>query len=110
MIFAFIYGILLLADVSIFSIHFDRKYRKTKETDSHERHQRAVVEEQGNFDNVMQLLNGKCVDRAPNCNQELCKKYNISLWKKCKKTCGDCNPMVKMATRNPKEKKLMVNH
>ena len=55
------------------------------------RHPRAVVEEQGNADDVMQLLNRKCVDKAPNCNQELCQKHHISLWKKCKKTCGACN-------------------
>ena len=110
MIYAIIYGLLYTSLVSIFSIHYDRKYRKTREADSYERHQRDAVEEQGNVDDVMQLLNGKCVDKAPNCNQELCQKYNISLWKKCKKTCGDCNPMMKMITRNPKEKKyLLVN-
>ena len=77
-----------------------------KATEKHIRHPRAVVEEQGNADDVMQLLNEKCVDKAPNCNQELCQKYNISLWKKCKKTCGDCDPMMKMITRNPKREKI----
>ena len=110
MIYALIYGLLYTSLVSIFSIHYDRKNRKTRETDSLTRHHRDAVEEQGNVDDVMKLLNGNCVDKAPNCNQELCQKYKISLWKKCKKTCGDCNTMVKMATRNSKEKKLMVNH
>ena len=68
----------------------NRKYRRTREADSYERHPRAVEEEQGNADNVKQLLNGKCFDKAPNCNQELCQKHHISLWKKCKKTCGAC--------------------
>ena len=75
-------------------IYEDPERKRDREARALTRHQRDAVEEQGNFDDVMKLLNGKCVDKAPNCNQELCQKYNISLWKKCKKTCGDCDPMM----------------
>ena len=56
------------------------------------RYTRDVVKEHGN-DDVVQFLRGKCVDKAPNCEQKLCQNHHISLWKKCKKTCGVCNPM-----------------
>ena len=115
-VFAFATMMITMLIIDGLIIREDRKRtreleERIREREAHAltRHQRDAVEEQGNVDDVMKLLNGKCVDKAPNCNQELCQKYNISLWKKCKKTCGDCNPMVKMATRNPKEKKLMVN-
>ena len=62
----------------------------------HERSTRDVAEEHGNVNDVIQLLNGKCFDKAPNCNQELCQKHHISFWKKCKKTCGACDPMMKI--------------
>ena len=52
----------------------------------------AVIEEHMNVE-VIQLLKRKCVDKAPNCNQNLCQNYKISLWKKCKKTCGVCHAM-----------------
>ena len=56
------------------------------------RRKRDVGKEHGN-DDVIQFLRAKCVDKAPNCEQKLCQNHHISLWKKCKKTCGVCNPM-----------------
>ena len=56
------------------------------------RHTRAAAMEEHMNVGVIQLLKGKCVDKAP-CNQKLCQNHNISLWKKCKKTCGVCDPM-----------------
>ena len=79
--------------------HPEEQHEKIK------RHPRAATEVPGNIEDVMQLLNVKCVDKAPNCNQELCQKYNISLWKKCKKTCDACNPKIPMITKNPRKNK-----
>ena len=73
---------------------------------THERSTRDVVEEHGNLDDVMQLINGKCVDKAPNCNQDLCQKQHISFWKKCRKTCGACDPMIKMIEGIKKQSNL----
>ena len=82
---------------------YDSIHGKTRKT-------RDVLEEQDNVFDMTQLLdNGKCIDKAPNCIQELCQKYHISLRKKCKKTCGVCDPMMKIITRNPKaNRRLMV--
>ena len=82
--------------------YFWTKYESTR---TRTRKTRDVVG-QGNVD-VMQLLNGKCIDKAPNCIQELCQKYHISLHKKCKKTCGVCDPMMKVITWNPKANKRL---
>ena len=88
----------------IFVLVEDRKQGREREA-YYKRHPRAVVEDPINVDDVMQLLNVKCVDKAPNCNQELCQKHNISLWKKCQKTCGACNPEMPMITKNPRKNK-----
>ena len=57
----------------------------------------AVVESKSILEALMrtnkQILKGKCFDRAPNCKQELCENYQLSLRKKCKKTCGQCGPI-----------------
>ena len=52
---------------------------------------RAVVEEHIKSLDVVQILRGKCFDNAPNCRKESCQDYHISLWNKCKKTCGKCD-------------------
>ena len=57
----------------------------------------AVVESKSILEALMrtnkQILKGKCFDRAPNCKKELCENHQFTLWKKCKKTCGHCDPV-----------------
>ena len=55
------------------------------------RGKRAVEEEHIESIDLIQILRGKCFDRAPNCRKESCQNYHISLLNKCKKTCGDCD-------------------
>ena len=56
---------------------------------------RSVLEEHIRNADVIQFsnLNGKCFDKVPNCKQESCQNHHISLRKKCKKICGDCDPI-----------------
>ena len=81
------------------------EYRRKHYGIWHGRWKRALEDEHIRNIDLTSFLNGKCFDKAPNCNQELCQKHNISLWKKCQKTCGAWNPEMPMITKNPRKNK-----
>ena len=76
-----------------------RKSKNSFKREAPTRQTRAMVEEHIRNVDLLKLLNGKCFDKAPNCEQEFCQNHNISLRKKCKKTCGDCDPIKNKRTK-----------